>query len=119
MDYLLVSKYIFASLFILTGVLHFAYPKVYMKIMPEYLPVHKALVLLSGVAEIVCGLLLFFSGTQTLGAYASIALLIAVFPANIEMTRKYYVKKKKGFWLTVLRLPLQFVLIWWAFQFVK
>jgi uncharacterized membrane protein len=62
---------------------------------------------------------LLFPLTQTVAAYLTIALLIAVFPANIEMSRKYYLKKKKVFWFTLLRLPLQFLMIWWAFQFVK
>lgn len=119
MNYLEISKYIFAGLFLLAGIGHLVNPKFYLKIMPDYLPAHKALVLLSGIAEIICGLLLLPSGTQTLGAYASIALLIAVFPANIEMSRKYYLKKKKGFWLTIVRLPLQILLIWWASQFIK
>ena len=90
-----------------------------MKIMPEYLPAHFLLVILSGIAEIVCGLLLLFPTTQNIGAYLTIALLVAVFPANIEMSRKYLVKKKKGFWWTILRLPLQILLIWWAYQLVK
>ena len=90
-----------------------------MKIMPEYLPAHFLLVILSGIAEIVCGLLLLFPNTQNIGAYLTIALLVAVFPANIEMSRKYLVKKKKGFWWTILRLPLQILLIWWAYQLVK
>ena len=87
--------------------------------MPEYLPAHFLLVILSGIAEIVCGLLLLFPITQNIGAYLTIALLVAVFPANIEMSRKYLVKKKKGFWWTILRLPLQVLLIWWAYQLVK
>ena len=87
--------------------------------MPSYLPGHYPLIILSGIAEIICGILLLFPETQSLAAYLTIALLIAVFPANIEMSRKYYIKKKKGFWFTLLRLPLQFLMIYWAFQFIK
>ena len=114
-----ISKYILAFLLIMAGILHFLKPRFYMKIMPEYLPAHFLLVILSGIAEIVCGLLLLFPITQNIGAYLTIALLVAVFPANIEMSRKYLVKKKKGFWWTILRLPLQVLLIWWAYQLVK
>ncbi|WP_027376847.1 DoxX family protein [Kaistella palustris] len=113
------GKYIFAFLMILAGLMHFLKPKFYLKIMPPYLPAPYSLVLISGIVEILCGILLLWPTTQTLGAYLTIVLLIAVFPANIEMTRQYYVRKKKGFWLTVLRLPLQILLIWWAFQFIK
>ena len=114
-----ISKYILSFLLVIAGILHFLKPKFYLKIMPTYLPAHSLLVILSGIAEIICGLLLLFPTTQNIGAYLTIALLIAVFPANIEMTRKYFVKKRKGFWLTILRLPLQIVLIWWAYQFIK
>ncbi len=114
-----VSKYLLAFLLIIAGTLHFIKPKFYLKIMPQYLPAHFLLVILSGIAEIICGLLLLFPTTQNIGAYLTIALLIVVFPANIEMSRKYFVKKKKGFWLTILRLPLQFLMIWWTFQLIK
>ena len=119
MEILEISRYIFAVLLITAGILHFVKPKFCLKIMPAYLPSHYLLVILSGIAEIICGVLLLFPLTQTIAAYLTIALLIAVFPANIEMSRKYYLKKKKGFWFTLLRLPLQFLMIWWAFQFVK
>ncbi len=110
-------RYLLAASLIVAGLLHFAKPRVYMKIMPQYLPGHKILVLLSGAAEIICGLLLLSVSTRSVGAWLTIALLIAVFPANIEMTRKYYVRKKRGLWLTILRLPLQLLLIWWAWQY--
>lgn len=119
MDVMEFSRYIFAALLITAGILHFISPKFYLKIMPAYLPAPGLLVVLSGIAEIICGFLLLFSKTQTVGAYLTIALLIAVFPANIEMSRKYYVQKRKGFWFTVLRLPLQILLIWWAFKCIK
>lgn len=114
-----ISKYVLAVILIIAGILHFLTPKFYLKIMPSYLPRPADLVVISGIAEIVCGILLLFPETQNFGAYATIVLLIAVFPANIEMARIYYAKKRKGFWLTILRLPLQFLLIWWAFQLIE
>lgn len=119
MDLLLLSKYLLAILLIVAGILHFVKPQFYLKIMPSYLPAHHTLVILSGIVEIIGGLLLLFKTTQSMGAYLTIALLVAVFPANIEMSRKYYVRKKKGFWITILRLPLQILLLWWAFQYIK
>ena len=89
-----ISKYLLAFLLIIAGTLHFIKPKFYLKIMPQYLPAHFLLVILSGIAEIICGLLLLFPTTQNIGAYLTIALLIVVFPANIEMSRKYFVMKK-------------------------
>lgn len=119
MDILQISRYVFAMLLLVAGILHFMQPKFLIKIVPKYLPYPKLLVLWSGIAEIVCAILLVIPQNQNLGAYLTIALLIAVFPANVEMSRIYYLKKKKGFWLTVLRLPLQILSIWWAFKLIE
>ena len=70
--------YFMAILYIIAGVLHFLKPDFYLRIMPRYLPYHLELVYLSGFVEILCGLLLFFKHTQSLGAWLTIALLIAV-----------------------------------------
>ncbi len=70
--------YVMATFYIIAGVFHFINPKFYLAIMPRYLPYHLELVYLSGVCEIICGLLLFFKRTQSLGAWLTIALLIAV-----------------------------------------
>ena len=67
-----------ALLYIIAGVLHFIKPEFYLPIMPRYLPYHLELIYLSGFCEILCGLLLFFKHTQALGAWLTIALLIAV-----------------------------------------
>jgi uncharacterized membrane protein len=114
-----ISRYFLAFMMIAGGILHFVKPRFYMKIMPDYLSSHFLLVILSGIAEVICGILLLFPYTQNWGSYLTIALLIAVFPANIEMSRKFFIGKKKGFWLTIVRLPLQILLIWWAFQLIK
>lgn len=113
------SKFILTFFLVLAGIFHFVKPQIFMKIMPDYVPMHLQMVYISGAAEILCGLLLLFPETQKLGAYLCIALFIAVFPANIEMTRKFYHIHHKYFWLTVIRLPLQFALIWWAYKLTK
>lgn len=87
--------------------------------MPDYIPFHLKLVFISGFIEILCGILLFFPQTQTFAAWLSILLFVAVFPANIEMAREFYVTHHKYLWLAILRLPLQLVLIWWAYLFTK
>lgn len=113
------SKFVLSSLLILAGILHFLKPQIFIKIIPSYIPFHLQMVYISGFVEILCGALLIFPQTQKLGAYLSILLFIAVFPANVEMAKNFYQKHHKYFWLTVLRLPLQIVLIWWAYQFRK
>ena len=81
----LISRYLFALLFVLAGVNHFINTAFYMKIMPPYLPAHLALVYLSGFLEIVLGVLLLVPKLTRLSAFGLIALLVAVFPANIHM----------------------------------
>jgi len=87
-----------------------------MKIMPEWLGWHKQLVIISGIAEITLAILLLFKRTQKLAALGIIMLLIAVFPANIQMMLNYYKEQNPMLWLAILRLPLQLLLIWWAYS---
>ncbi len=70
--------YFMGVFYIIAGVMHFFKPEFYLSLMPWYLPYHLELVYLSGLCEILCGLLLFFKHTQTFGAWLTIALLIAV-----------------------------------------
>jgi uncharacterized membrane protein len=109
--------YLMAFLYIITGINHFKNPGMYIKIIPSYLPNPKLLNILSGAAEIILGILLIIPFTTKLAAWGIIALLIAVFPANIYM----FCKKKRGFSLLkiilLIRLPLQIVLILWAYQY--
>lgn len=101
------------------GINHFINPSFYLQIMPPRLPWHSELVFLSGVAEVVCALLLLFSKTRRLGAWAVIALLIAVFPANIQMLLDYKAAGNPNTWIAILRLPIQLLLMWWAHIFTK
>ena len=111
--------YIMSLVYVAAGILHFIRPKVYLKIMPSYLPYPLQMVYISGFCEILFGLLLLFPATRTAGAWLIILLLIAVFPANIQMAVSFYQKNNPALWIAILRLPLQFVLIWWAWIYTK
>lgn len=71
----------------------------------------------SGVAEVLGGFGVLIPFTKTYAAWGLILLLVAVFPANIDMFLKAY--QKQGWtlytFITLLRLPLQFVLIYWVY----
>lgn len=101
------------------GINHFFKPAFYLQIMPAWLPWHKELVFISGIAEILCALLLLFPLTRRIGAYCTIALLIAIFPANIQMLLDYNRDDNPLLWVAVLRLPIQLLLIWWAYSFTR
>lgn len=106
-------------LYVAAGLFHLIRPRFYMKIMPPWLPWHSQLVFTSGIIEIILGILLIPTATRTMAAWGIIVLLIAVFPANIQMAIDYWNKPGFYYWIAILRLPLQFVLIWWAWQYTK
>jgi uncharacterized membrane protein len=109
--------YLMAFLYIVAGINHFRNPRMYLTIIPPYLAHPKLLNILSGAAEIILGVLLMIPFTTCFAAWGLIALLIAVFPANLFM----YTNKKRQFSIVklilLLRLPLQIVLILWAYQY--
>jgi len=113
-----VSKFLLAIFMIGAGTMHFVNPGFYLKIMPQYLSLHRELVYLSGVCEIVLGLLLFVPRFSRLAAWGIIALLIAVFPANIYVYQHQAVLTAPPI-LHLLRLPLQGVIILWAYWHTK
>ena len=109
-----VSRYILGLAYILAGINHFINPAFYLGIMPPYLPWHGPLVFLSGVAEVALGALVLVPRWSALAAWGLILLLVAVFPANLHMAlnpERYPDIAPMALWL---RLPLQGVLILWA-----
>lgn len=106
-------------LYIAAGINHFWHPESYIGIMPPWIPWHKELVILSGIFEICVAFLLLFSSTRRFAAWGIILLLIAVFPANIQMLINFKNESNPNLWVAIIRLPLQIVLIWWAYGFTK
>lgn len=100
-----------AIAFVAAGANHFINAGFYLKIMPPVLPAPLFLVRLSGVFEIALGALLVVPKFTRLAAYGLIALLIAVFPANIFMAANAGLFPEYSPTALYLRLPLQFVLI--------
>lgn len=115
----IILKYIFAAAFVLAGINHFLNPQFYLKMMPPVLPAHLLLNYLSGVFEILFGVLLLIPKFSRLAAWLIIALLIAVFPANIFMAMNPQMFPDISPTALYLRLPLQLVLIAWAFWFTR
>lgn len=114
----ITSKIILAVFMICAGVLHFARPDFYLKIMPPYLPAHYELVIVSGFCEVVLGVLLLVPKVSQLAAWGIVALLIAVFTANIHIFQNQEVLPATPI-LHLLRLPLQGLLILWSYWHTK
>jgi uncharacterized membrane protein len=103
------------------GLNHFISPAPYVAMMPEALPAPLALVYISGVAEIAGGLGLILPATRRAAAWGLIALFVAVFPANINMAINELPLGTTHVptWALWARLPLQLVLIAWAYWFTR
>ncbi len=114
-----ISLVCMSLLYVAAGCNHFFNSKSYLQIMPPWLPQSLLLVYISGICEIVFGTLLLPLIARRFAAWCIILLLIAIFPANIQMAVNYYREHNSHLWLTILRLPLQFVLIRWAYAFAK
>jgi uncharacterized membrane protein len=87
--------------------------------MPAYIPYPYAMIYLTGILEAILGLLLLFNKTRRLSAWGIIALLVFVFPANIQMLINYINENNPKLWIAILRLPLQIPLIYWAWTFTR
>jgi uncharacterized membrane protein len=116
MDIKTISLWVMAIFYIAGGINHFANPKFYLKIMPPYLPYHAALNYISGLAEIVLGILLFIPEYTSIAAWGIILLLIAIFPANYYHYQKG-LKKNKMVGALRFRLVFQIVFIAWAYWY--
>jgi uncharacterized membrane protein len=114
-----VLMWLLAIFFISAGVNHFVNPGFYLKIMPPYLPWHLALIYISGLAELVLGIILPIPKLRILAGWGIIALLIAVFPANIHMALNPELFSDINPIALWIRLPLQGVLIAWAYWYTR
>lgn len=114
-----ILKYLLATIFVLAGINHFLNPQFYLRMMPAYLPSHLFLIYLSGVFEIALGVLLVVPRFTRFAAFGLIALLAAVYPANIYMAQHTELFPEFSPTAIYLRLPLQIILIAWAFWFTR
>ena len=108
-------RVLMAVSFVLPGVLHFTHDHVFMLMMPSYLPWHRELVWLSGVFEIALGMGLLVPSWRRRAAWGLLALLVAVFPANLHMAlHEVYLpidglpQSRVGLWI---RLPFQLMIL--------
>lgn len=107
--------------FMFTGAMHFLMPGKYLEMMPPFIPAPLAMVYASGFFEMLGGAGLLLPATRKAAAYGLIALLLAVFPANVYVALE---NVQLGGFMSLpvyqwLRLPLQFVLIYWVWRVAR
>jgi uncharacterized membrane protein len=108
-----VSVYLMSIGYIYIGVRHFIDLDFFLAIMPDYLPLHKELIYLSGFFEIIFGIILLFPKYRFYAAWGLILLLIAVFPANIHLVQSIEAQQAIGVTRdqAIYRLPFQALFI--------
>jgi uncharacterized membrane protein len=112
----IAALFLLTAFFVFAGVSHFTNPEFFTAIVPPWLPAPLALVYVSGVAEIAGGLGVLPPQTRRLAGFGLIALLVAVYPANLHMALEpdAFVAQGTPLWALYLRLPFQFLFIAWA-----
>ncbi len=111
-----LSLYIMGAIYIIAGLNHFRAPKFYLPMMPPYIPQHHLMIGLSGVAEILLGAILLWPVTQRLAAWGIILMLLVFFTVHIYMFQaRDTVFASIPNWMIIARLPMQFILIAWAY----
>ena len=114
------SRYALAALLLLMGVLHFVMPKPFMRIVPPLLGAPRFWTYASGVAELVCAAGLLHPRTRSLAGWASLAVLLTVYPANFKMAGDALKTDNQTFKAAALaRLPLQLPMIRAAYRAAK
>jgi uncharacterized membrane protein len=112
-----------AAAFVFAGTMHFVRARDYEAIVPPYVPHHREAVQVSGVGEIVGGLAIASRRTRPFARWWLLALLVAVFPANVYMALRPEEVAGRGvganripLWLLYARLPLQPLFMWWVWR---
>jgi uncharacterized membrane protein len=106
-------------LFVVGGVMHFVKTPMYVGTMPPYLPDPRLLVQISGVCEVLGGLGLVVPGTRRWAAWGLVALLVAVWPANVQMALDHARGAGIPAWALWVRVGLQVPMIAWAWIYTR
>ncbi|MEP6573974.1 MAG: hypothetical protein ABJD11_14825 [Gemmatimonadota bacterium] len=110
-----------AAVFMFTGMVHLLAPQVYLGIMPPWAPHPLMLVYISGVCELLGGIGILLEPVRRTAGIGLILLLVAVFPANVQMLSNHLARGTTALEATLLwlRLPLQAVLVWWVWSVTR
>ena len=110
-------QYIMGLLYVVAGMNHFHKPKMYVRIMPPYIPAHNSMVMLTGIAEMILGFMVMNKNTQVVAAWGILIMLLFYIPIHIYMLQNKKAAMKIPKWILILRIPLQLALIYWAYLY--
>jgi len=106
-----------AAFYIWAGISHFTRPEFFLNLMPAYMPLHTELVYLSGIAEIVLGILVAIPRTAMFAGWCIIAMLIAFLPIHVHMLVNNHLYPEAPTSVLWLRFPVQALFILWAYWY--
>lgn len=116
----IVLLYLLVPFYLFMGAMHFINPEQYLAMMPSWMPAHLLLIPLSGIVEIALAVLLIPVKTRPIAAKLIIAMLVVFFFAiHIPESIGYYQTGNEKFTASIIRLPIQFLFIAWAWMFTK
>jgi uncharacterized membrane protein len=110
---------IISLFFTIGGIAHFILIDKFISIMPSYLAYPKELVIISGIFELLGAAGILIPQTRKFAGYGLIALIVAVYPANINMALHAQQFPMAPEWILWSRLPLQFFFVWFVWRAVK
>ena len=121
--------YIMAGFYAFAGIAHLVNPAIFIAVFPEWLNwddlgfsvlTRTSLVVISGVCEILFAGMLLFRPTRRFGAFMIFLMLVVyLLLIHIPMVYDYAVGHNPYLWIAIVRLPLQFVLLWWTYIYAK
>lgn len=114
-----ISLYVMSFFYVMAGFNHFMNPEYYLKMIPPYMPSPLTINVIAGAAEMLLGMMLVRPAVRSLAAWGIILLLAAIFPANLHMAQLGGGAFGVPTWALWVRLPLQLVLMAWAFIHTK
>ena len=115
-----IAFYLLVAFYLFMGAMHFLKPEQYFAMMPSWLPAHSILISLSGILEIALAIALIPIKTRAIAAQIIIAMLVVfLFVIHIPESIGYYKTGNKKFTASIIRLPIQFFFIAWAWIFAK
>ncbi len=115
-----VFLYLMVFVYAAGGINHFVNPGFYESIMPIWLPEHALLNSLAGGSEIIFSALLLPKKTRIASAQLIMAMLsVFLVMIHVPMVKEFYKSNHPGLLISIIRLPIQFVLIWWAWYYTQ
>ncbi len=109
-----ISRFVLAIAFLAAGANHFRSPEVYLAMIPPWLPAHDWLNWISGAAEIAGAIGILIPRTRRAAGLGLVLLLIAVFPANLQIALHGWPGMDIPRWVLFARLPFQLLFIGWV-----